>query len=63
MSLPRLEFAGVGLQQVPVLVGDYHVFDFWGVRDAPAMLMGVDILGLFHTVSIDMRRAELVLEI
>ncbi len=63
MSLPRLEFAGVGLQNVPVLAGDYHVFDVWGVRDQPAMLMGVDILGLFHTVSIDMRRAELVLEI
>lgn len=63
MSLPRLEFAGVGLQNVPVLAGDYHVFDVWGVRDQPAMLMGVDILGLFHRVSIDMRRAELVLEI
>ncbi|RZJ00309.1 MAG: hypothetical protein EON90_07770 [Brevundimonas sp.] len=63
MSLNSLDFAGVGLQHVPVLVGDYHVFDVWGVRDQPSMLMGVDILGLFRTVSIDLRRAELVLEI
>lgn len=63
MSLPRLEFAGVGLQQVPVLAGDYHVFNVWGVRDQPAMLMGVDILALFRTVSIDLRRAELILEL
>lgn len=63
MSLSNLEFAGVGLQQVPVLVGDYHVFDIWGVREQPSMLMGVDILGLFRTVSIDLRRAELVLEV
>ena len=63
MTLPVLEFAGVSLQQVPVVVGDFHVFDFWGLRDEPTMLMGVDILGLFRTVSIDLGREEVVLEV
>jgi len=63
MTLPNLEFAGVSLEQVPVLAGDFHVFNFWGLADQPTMLMGVDVLGLFRTVSIDLRRAEVVLEL
>lgn len=61
--LPSLKFAGVSLQQVPVLAGSFHVFDFWGIGDQPAMLMGVDILGLFRSVSVDLRRAEVVIEL
>ena len=63
MILRDVLFSGVALQEVPVLVGDFHVFDVWGFGDRPAMLLAVDILGLFDTVAIDMRRGELVFEI
>jgi len=63
MRLRDLHFAGVGLNYVPVLVGDFHTFDLWGLSDRPAALLGTDVLGLFETVIIDLKRGELVLEI
>ncbi len=62
LMLRRLHFAGVSLTEIPVLAGDFHSFGFWGLGDTPAILLGVDILGLFETVVIDMKRGELVLE-
>lgn len=63
MQLRDLHFAGVGLERLPVLVGDFHTFDVWGLADRPAALLGTDVLGLFETVIIDLKRQELVLEI
>lgn len=62
MLLPELQLGGVQLTRIPVLVGDFHTFSVWGLADQPAMLLGVDLLGLFRTVTIDLRRGELVLD-
>lgn len=63
MLLPALSFAGVAVSRVPVMVGDMHTFDIWGIADRPAMLLGVDILGLFDSVAIDMKRGEFALTV
>lgn len=63
MLLRDLHFAGVGLRDVPVLAGDFHTFGLWGLADSPAALLGIDLLGLFETVIIDLKRNELVLEL
>lgn len=62
MLLPILSFGGVTFRRVPVLMGDFHTFDLWGLKDRPAMLLGVDVLGLFQRVSIDLGRSEMLLE-
>lgn len=62
MLLPELRLGGIILTGVPVLVGDFHTFGIWGLADQPAALLGVDILGLFQTVIIDLKRGELVLD-
>ena len=62
MLVPHLAFGGVTFRSVPVLMGDFHTFDLWGLQDRPAMLLGVDVLGLFQRVSIDLGRSELLLE-
>ncbi len=62
MLLPELQFGGVELTRIPVLVGDLHTFAVWGLADEPAMLLGVDLLGLFQTVTIDLLRGELILD-
>lgn len=62
MLLPELQLGGVRLTRIPVLVGDFHTFGVWGLADQPAMLLGVDLLGLFQTVIIDLRRGELLLD-
>lgn len=63
MMINNLRFGGLGLGRLPVLAGDFHTFDLWGVADRPAMLMGVDVLGLFDNVAIDLRRGEVVFEL
>jgi predicted aspartyl protease len=62
MLLPELRLGGITLTRVPVLVGDFHAFTIWGLADQPAALLGVDLLGLFQTVIIDLKRSELVLD-
>ncbi|MDP3657855.1 MAG: retroviral-like aspartic protease family protein [Brevundimonas sp.] len=62
MLLPELQLGGVQLTRIPVLVGDFHTFAVWGLSDQPALLLGVDLLGLFQTVTIDLRRGELLLD-
>jgi len=63
MIVPNLQFAGVTLIRTPVLVGDFHTFDVWGLSDTPALLMGVDLLGQFESVAIDLGRGEVLFEL
>lgn len=62
MLLPELRLGGFRLTRVPVLVGDFHPFAIWDLIDQPALLLGVDLLGLFNTVVIDLKRGELLLD-
>lgn len=62
MLLPVLRLGGVELTRIPVLVGDIHTFGLWNLSETPAMLLGVDLLGLFETVVIDLRRGEVRLD-
>lgn len=61
--LPHIRFGSIILRDLPVLVADLHTFDIWGVQAEPAMLIGVDILALFSEVVVDIRRAELILQL
>jgi hypothetical protein len=63
MLLPSLRFAGFALTDLPVAVGDFHSFRFWGLEDTPAILVGLDILRMFKSVHIDLGRAELSLHV
>ena len=56
MLLPFLSFAGLTISRLPIMVGDLHTFGVMGVAETPAMLLGVDILGLFDSVAIDLKR-------
>ena len=37
---------------------DLHIFDTWGLTDTPALLIGMDLLGLVDTLVIDYRLRE-----
>lgn len=58
MMLPSLGFSGVNVSDLPVLVGDFHSFVQLGVAHEPALLLGIDVLRLFDTVYIDLKRRE-----
>ena len=63
MMLPRLGLGGVTVTRLPILAGDFHTFRVWGLADRPAMLLGIDVLGLFQGVAIDLKRGEVAFEV
>lgn len=63
MVVRDVHFGPLSLERAPVLVGDFHTFDVWGLARTPAMLLGVDLLGVFQSVAIDFGRRDLTFEI
>lgn len=61
MLLREFDIAGMTITNLPVVVGDFHTFRIWQIDDRPAMLIGLDVLRLFSTVHIDLKRSEFVL--
>lgn len=46
------------LSNLEVIFADFHVFRLWGLDKAPAMLIGMDLLGVLERLVIDYRRNE-----
>ena len=55
--LPFLRLGGLHLGNVPVTYADMHVFDIWGLKDVPALVLGMDLLSQFEQVSLDFGRS------
>ena len=47
------------LSNLEVIFADFHVFKLWGLDQEPAMLIGMDMLGILERLVIDYRRNEL----
>jgi len=54
----RLMLGKLTLRNIPLLIGQVHTFDYWGFRDEPAIVIGIDILKKFQSVAIDSKRGE-----
>ena len=63
MVVSAVHFDELVLDQLAVLMGDFHIFSLLGLHDTPAMLMGVDVLGVFERVVIDLKRGEIIMEV
>ena len=46
------------LSNLAVIFADFHVFKLWGLDKDPAMLIGMDMLGVLERLVIDYRRNE-----
>jgi Aspartyl protease len=46
------------LTNMEVIFADFHVFKLWGLDQEPAMLIGMDMLGVLERLVIDYRRNE-----
>jgi hypothetical protein len=49
----------LAIRDAHITFGDMHIFELWKMNDQPAILIGMDILGLLDTLVIDYRRMEL----
>jgi predicted aspartyl protease len=54
IQLMELEFTGC-----PLVIADFQIFDVWGLRGQPALLIGMNFLRQFSKVSIDYGLKEL----
>jgi len=49
----------LSIRDAHITFGDMHIFHQWKMLDEPAVLIGMDILGLLDTLVIDYKRMEL----
>ena len=62
-DLPDLSIGALKLTYWPVAFADLHTFAMWNMIEAPAILLGVDILSRFESVCLDFARAEVRLRL
>lgn len=63
MVISAVRFDELLMDRLAVLMGDFHIFRLLGLENTPAMLMGVDVLGAFERVVIDLKRGEIIMDV
>ena len=43
---------------MPTVWADMHVFELWGLKETPALVLGMDLLTQFDTVALDFGRSQ-----
>jgi predicted aspartyl protease len=62
VNAPPVEIGGITISNMRVTFGDLYIFDAWKLTKEPALLIGMDVIGVFDAVVIDYRRKELHLK-
>lgn len=63
MSAPLIRLDTVTVRDARINFVDLHIFQRWRMREEPAMLLGMDVLGVLDTMVLDYRRRELQLKL
>jgi predicted aspartyl protease len=50
---PRLNLGRTIVGSVNAYIGDFHIFDLWGLQDEPTLLIGMDVLARSREMAID----------
>jgi len=58
---PPIQFGPIQIQTSHMTFADMRIFEYWRMTQEPAVLIGMDALGLLDTLIIDYRRRELQL--
>jgi hypothetical protein len=56
---PPVTIADVTIRGMRVTFGDMYIFEAWKMKDEPALLIGMDVIGLLDSLIIDYKRREL----
>jgi predicted aspartyl protease len=62
LPVSPIEIGGLQIRDAHVTFGEMHIFSHWNLGDEPAILLGMDVLGLLDTLVIDYRRREIHLK-
>jgi predicted aspartyl protease len=58
---PPIQLGSIEIIGARITYGDMHIFERWDLTKVPALLIGMDVLGLLETFIIDYHRRELQL--
>jgi hypothetical protein len=50
---PRMNLGRTVVAGVNAYIGDFHIFDLWGLQDEPTLLIGTDVLARSREMAID----------
>ncbi len=59
LPTPPIAFGGIEIRNLYVTFADMFIFDHWKLTKEPALLVGMDVLGLLDTLIIDYKLREL----
>jgi len=62
LNVPLIKLGDMYIARVDVSFGDIHVFKVWNMETEPALLVGMDALGVLDTIVIDYGRKQLLLK-
>lgn len=63
MAAPTIFLERISVRNARINFVDLHIFDRWQLRSEPAMLLGMDVLGVLDTVILDYRRREIQIKL
>lgn len=58
-ATPPVDIGDMRVSGMRVTFADFHIFDAWNMNNQPAMLIGMDVIGLLDTIIIDYKHREL----
>jgi predicted aspartyl protease len=61
--ISQMSVGSLLVRNVTAYVGDFHIFDIWGLADQPALLIGMDVLSQTRGLAIDYGRGIVYLHI
>jgi len=59
----KISLGEMTITDVDVIYGDIHVFKVWELENEPAILVGMDVLGMLHTLIVDYRLKQVQIRI
>jgi predicted aspartyl protease len=59
VRIPGIVAGDLIVRNADIMFSDLHIFDHWKLASEPALLIGMDVLGVLDTLIIDYRRNEL----
>jgi hypothetical protein len=59
VRMPTIRMKNLTVRGAALTVGDVHIFRHWGMTREPALMLGMDVLGLLDQIIIDYRTREL----
>jgi predicted aspartyl protease len=59
LAVPAVRLGTIDVDNLQLVFGDFEVFRLWDAEHAPAMVLGMDVLGTTQALMIDYQRKEL----